>query len=266
MFFKKKPKSEPKLTDVVKKTIDTGYIFWNINDDLGHFAKEIMESTPTIIMAYAYARRSAAAALYIQGLCDKDAFNHVESIFKALQQQTGHTVEFQEQAAAKCSEFLQSYNYAITMLFTKKALQIAREYEIPGHRLSDAELFAKVIETVHQEKKQMNDYAQGVIASQLHGLFGQTFENVRAKAVRPNSTYTEEVNSIVSKLREISNRKTKKSFTRWIQPLGEREHWSCEVHYSDEEEAAVNELLEELFSELKGKVTMTPFAYREPSN
>lgn len=89
MFFKKKPKNEPKLINVVTKRMDTGHIFWNISDDLGHSANEIMASTPMVIMSYAYARRSAAAALYVQGIFNEDAFNHAESILKRSSRRLG---------------------------------------------------------------------------------------------------------------------------------------------------------------------------------
>lgn len=153
MFFKKKVTAEPRLIDVVNKKADTGYVFWNITDDLGHSVDNIQASTPMVLMAYAYARRSAAAALYVQGICNKDIFNHVQAVFKSLQLKTGQTVEFQKQAAAQSSEFLQSYHYAITTFFEKKVTQIAIEYDVSGDRLSDGELFEEVIETAHQELK-----------------------------------------------------------------------------------------------------------------
>lgn len=154
MFFKKKQTAEPKLIDVVTKTMDTGFVFWNISDDLGHSAKTIMESTPRVVMAYGYARRAAAAALYLQGLFNKDAYNHAESMFKALQQKTGHTVEFQEDAGADAMDFMQSYHYLINGLIVKKMIQIAREYDLPNHRMSDAELFERVTETYYAEQGQ----------------------------------------------------------------------------------------------------------------
>lgn len=154
MFFRKKSSIEPMLADFVNKTMDTGFVFWDINDDLGHSTEEIFKSTPHVIMSYAYARRGAAAALYIQGLLDKDGFSHVESIFKNLQQQTGHTVEFQERAAADSLVFMQGYHHSISSLFVKKVIQIAREYDVPLSRLSDVELFKNVIETLYIEEMQ----------------------------------------------------------------------------------------------------------------
>lgn len=151
MFFKKKTTTGPRLIDLVIKEADTGYVFWDITDDLGHSVDKIMASTPMVLMAYAYARRTAAASLYVQGVCDKDVFNHVEAVFKSLQMKTGQTVEFQKEAAAQSSEYLQSYNYAITTFFEKKTVHIAREYNVPGAKLNDGDLFEAVIATAHEE-------------------------------------------------------------------------------------------------------------------
>jgi hypothetical protein len=152
MLFKKKEASVgPKLIDVVHKTVDTGFIFWNISDDLGHSADEIMKSSPLVKMSYGYARRSAAAALYVQGLFEKAGYDQAVTIFKALQHQTAQTVEFQEAAEADASSFLKSYHYVISELFERKVIQIANEYELPKRRLSDADLIADVMETAYAE-------------------------------------------------------------------------------------------------------------------
>lgn len=153
MFFKKTIQPEPRLSDVVKKVSRTDYVFWNINDDLGHSAEQIMKSSAQVKMAYGYARRAAIAALYLQGLVTRDVLDHVSGIFIALQQQTGHTVEFQENAGAESITFMQGYHYQISGLFVRKVLQIAREYEVPQERLSDAELFAEVIDTLYAEQE-----------------------------------------------------------------------------------------------------------------
>lgn len=153
MFFKKKSEPGPKLSDYVEKQSDTGFIFWNINDDLGHAAERIMQASPLIRMAYGYARRTAVAGLYLQGLVNKDAFDHAQGIFRALQQQTGHTVEFQERAGAESTRFMQEYHHLIGGLFEKKLLEIARDYEVEAQRLSDPDLFKAVVDTIHAEQK-----------------------------------------------------------------------------------------------------------------
>jgi hypothetical protein len=150
LFFRKRQQmGAPSLLGTVRKTTNTGFVFWDVNDDLGHSSKEIMSSSPLVKMSYGYARRSAAASLYVQGLFDKASYEHAVAMFKALQTQTGHTIEFQESAATDASEFLRSYHQLISSLYEKKVIQIANEYEIPKHQISDAELFARVFETAH---------------------------------------------------------------------------------------------------------------------
>ena len=82
MFFRKK--KTPKLVDIVPKVTHTDYVYNNIMGDLGHACDDINRSTPLMVMAYAYARRTAAAAMYIQGLYDRDTFAYVQSMFVKL--------------------------------------------------------------------------------------------------------------------------------------------------------------------------------------
>jgi hypothetical protein len=154
MFFKKKkPQNETKLIDIVPKVTNSGYTFWNINDDLGKASEAIMQSTPLVKMTYGYARRAAIAALHVQGIVDKDTYQHVVSIFKGLQIQTGHTVEFQEAAGAQSIEFMQSYNQMVNGLFIRKTIAIAQGYELSGVKLSDGDLFKAVIDTMYAEQE-----------------------------------------------------------------------------------------------------------------
>lgn len=153
MFFKKTSPPQPTLAEVVPKVTQTDYLFWNINDDLGTAAEQIMKGPLLIRMAYGYVRRAAVAAMYVQGLVDKDTYGHVSSIFKALQHQTKQTVEFQEKAGAESVAFMQSYHYMISSMFVKKVISIAQDYEVPLRRLSDAELFSEVADTLHAEQQ-----------------------------------------------------------------------------------------------------------------
>lgn len=153
MFFKKTPHPQPSLIDVVPKVTQAGYIFWNINDDLGTAAAEIMKGSPQTQMAYGYARRVAVAAMYVQGLVTKDTYSHVSSIFRDLQNQTGQTIEFQEKAGAESIAFMQTYHYLISSMFVKKVISIAQDYEVPPGRLSDADLFSEVADTVFAEQE-----------------------------------------------------------------------------------------------------------------
>ena len=58
MFFKrKKHRKEKALCDFVEKTNDTGYIFININNDLGDAVENGADDWPPLmLMAYGYAR------------------------------------------------------------------------------------------------------------------------------------------------------------------------------------------------------------------
>lgn len=153
MFFKKTSPPEPWLAEMVPKVTKTDYLFWNINDDLGIAAERIIKGPLHIIMAYGYARRAAVAAMYVQGLVNKDTYSHVSSIFKALQQQTEQSVEFQENAGAESVAFMQSYHYMINSMFVRKVISIAQDYEVPPGRLSDADLFSEVADTLYAEQQ-----------------------------------------------------------------------------------------------------------------
>lgn len=156
MFFKKKPSLGSKLTQIVPRVSKTGYMFVDINNDLGHASEEIMKSSPEIIMTYGYARRAAVAALYLQGIVNRDVYDHVSGIFKALQQQTGASIEFQERSGANSIEFMQAYHQLISGLFVKKLIEIVRDYDLPKRRLSDADLFEVVIDTIYSEQEKNN--------------------------------------------------------------------------------------------------------------
>lgn len=161
MFFRKPnlPEQE-RLLEVVSKVTKTGYVFWDINDDLGKAADSIMASTPLVKMAYGYARRASMAALHIQGLVSEDHYSQVISIFKSLQLQTGTTVEFQERAARHAEQFMQTYTHQINSLFVKKVIAISLEYEVTGERMSDGDFFAEVIDTIYAEQEAERTGAQ----------------------------------------------------------------------------------------------------------
>ena len=148
MFFRKK--KTPKLVDIVPKVTHTDYVYNNIMGDLGHACDDINRSTPLMVMAYAYARRTAAAAMYIQGLYDRDTFAYVQSMFVNFQKHTDGSVEFQEAAAAESDDFMQTYSTQINGLLTKGLIMIARDYDVSGNQLDDADLFREVIDTIHR--------------------------------------------------------------------------------------------------------------------
>ena len=168
MFFRKKePSHSIKLIDIVKKTNQTGYVFGNISNDLGVAAERIMRNQPLIIMAYGYVRRAAAAALYVQGVFDKDGYDYVTSMFKSLQAQTVHTVEFQEMAASHSIEFMQTYSNSINGLFVKKIVSISLKYEISSERIADENLFQSVIETIRAEEIELQQKQTMIMKSNI---------------------------------------------------------------------------------------------------
>lgn len=58
------------LKDTVPRNFSTGYIFADINNDLGDWSKTAQSHPRLAQMVYAYARRVAVQALYAQGLVD----------------------------------------------------------------------------------------------------------------------------------------------------------------------------------------------------
>lgn len=195
MFFRRKSKKDEKdLSGVVKKVNDTGYIFIDINNDLGEAAEEIMRSSPMTQMAYGYARRTAVAALYIQGLVNQETYDHVVSIFKSLQIKTGHTVEFQESAFAEAAEYMIGYHHLITSFMAKMIVSVAENYEIPPGQLDDVQLFKEILDTAHNEQEarhasfrhqhgghRLMEYVDQVNSSHL-GPFANMLEDVKAAA------------------------------------------------------------------------------------
>ena len=104
-----------------------------------------------MLMAYGYARRAAAAALYIQGLITKDGYVHAKNVFKGLQIKTGGAVPFQEQAFTESVKFMAEYNKAVTRSTIKGIVMIAEGCEIPsGTFVSDDELLRIVKDVAGQ--------------------------------------------------------------------------------------------------------------------
>jgi hypothetical protein len=146
-LFMPKTKNKVKLLDVVKKQNQTGYIFVDIINDLGESTEGIMASSKLIQMTYGYARRAAAIALYLQGLIDKDGYDHNLSFFKAIQLKTEQSVDFQEQAFTHAIEYMQTYNPIITRMLVKQMAMIAQDFEVPDEKLNDEELISIIMET-----------------------------------------------------------------------------------------------------------------------
>jgi hypothetical protein len=130
--------SEKRLLDCVEK-VDViqnpnSGVFANMMNDLGTYIDRVGPDEDKLrMMAYAYARRNAAAGLCAQGAWGQQEMDYQQNMFVSLQQTTGHTVEFQKQAAHQAFELMQSYDqrlsralmsYIVTLMLsdsTKKA-------------------------------------------------------------------------------------------------------------------------------------------------
>jgi len=157
MFFRKKPPEAPRtqLVDLVPRAHETGYIFVDVNNDLGAAAEAIMKSEPALQMAYGYARRSAASAMYAQGLVGRDVYEHAQMIFRALQLQTGQTTEFQEQAFDEALSFMKTYHWQLTRITLTAISNLANNYDRAEEgQLADADLIRQAIEVMHVEQQE----------------------------------------------------------------------------------------------------------------
>ncbi len=123
-----------RLIDVVKKTsnLDCG-TFGNISDDLGNSVTDA--HSPMIRMAYGYARRVMAVALYLQGVFTFGEYTHVNDIFLDLQVLTDHSVPFQEIAYSQALELMQSYDSRFTRdIFSWMVLLVRNNSWKLGHK------------------------------------------------------------------------------------------------------------------------------------
>lgn len=136
------------LKDTVPRNFSTGYIFANINNDLGDWSKASQSHPLLAQMAYAYARRIAVQALYAQGLVDLNLVHHVHGIFKGLQAMTDQTVEFQEDALAEANRLIIEYHPIATGLFTKNLAHWYQIYSGPANqpKRTDSELFEMIFQ------------------------------------------------------------------------------------------------------------------------
>lgn len=110
-----------RLVDLVVKKYDLEEgIFANINNDLND---AISENTDILLkMSYGYARRVASAGLFLQGVFNRENYNHAVNIFRSLQLQTGQSVEFQEEAYSQAVELLQKYDNRFNKVFNSQMI------------------------------------------------------------------------------------------------------------------------------------------------
>lgn len=119
------------LKDLIEKrnNLKEG-IFANINNDLNESLQKLeikLDSNSSydeklFHMSYAYARRTAAAALVLQGVFSIKNFQHAQKVFQATQTNTIHTKEFQELASFYGHQYILSYDNNLTLDILGKIL------------------------------------------------------------------------------------------------------------------------------------------------
>jgi hypothetical protein len=142
-----------KLVSIVKKKYNQPEgILAEINNDLNDsIGNDLLDSDnyedKLLVMAYAYARRCAAAGLFLQGVFSREEYKHAKQIFQYLQVQTGHTIKFQEDAFSQALEYIQSYDNRITREFASSIVVVAESEEtIPIYDLGQRITFERLIE------------------------------------------------------------------------------------------------------------------------
>lgn len=143
------------LIDIVeRKTNHVDDIFVTIYKDLDFL---VDEDTPYIIfMAYAYARRAAAAGLFLQGIFSRDEYLSVERMFQSYQQLTGSSVEFQDEACRQAVDLLKTYDERLTYEFCGLMVMLAKnENTIEAKSVFGTIPYEHVILLVNSVKKNL---------------------------------------------------------------------------------------------------------------
>jgi len=155
-ILKNNKKSSSLLSEVQKKENSEYGVFVNITNDLSDLSENYeLDNDPLILMAYAYARRSAAAGLYLQGLCGKDVFDYVQNIFLHCQHKTEQSKEFQIEAANQSGELLLSYSPLLTEISISILMGLVRSGNVDalqknGKTCTVDQLF-NMINTIYSE-------------------------------------------------------------------------------------------------------------------
>ena len=121
-------------------------LFVTINNDLN---TEAFKDDKFAFMTYAYARRSIACFLYLQGHFDATEISYQQGIFQAIQGQTSADYQFQEDAGAAGLIFLQEYSNFFTKECVNKVTSLVIRGEIndaksEGTLFPDATVIANV--------------------------------------------------------------------------------------------------------------------------
>lgn len=142
-----------RLINVVKKIHNLAEgVFANINNDLNEFMTDDVDILHS--MAYGYARRTTAAALYLQGVFNKESYQQASNIFKSLQLKTGQSIEFQEEASLQAIELLLSYDDRLNKNFIVKLIKEVEFNQIESS-YEDNEYFSDeyIFEIFHSKAK-----------------------------------------------------------------------------------------------------------------
>lgn len=118
--------NDSRLIECVEKVDQSeNDVFVNIMNDLGTYIERVGEDEDNLRkMAYAYARRIAAAGLCAQGVWGQEEYDYTYTLFQSFQQMTGHSVEFQEKASEQATEFIQSYDSRLNKKFLMSLVAI----------------------------------------------------------------------------------------------------------------------------------------------
>jgi len=141
-----------RLNEVVERKARTELgAFEDLNRDLGSFIEVNFETCdPVVKMAYAYARRTAVAGLFFQGIIGENAVKHVQDVFQGLQQLTGQTIAFQREAAQQATEIVGSYVSALDSKRELVLLNYARE-GVTAIQLASTEALDFVIDELEED-------------------------------------------------------------------------------------------------------------------
>lgn len=132
---------KPGLVEMVEKKHSTALgLFEDLNRDLASYIERNESDDPLRRMAYAYARRTAMAGLYFQGIVGENVLKHVQDIFVAYQRTTGQTINFQRDAAHQAFELVQSYiprmraeHEKALLFFTRQGITAIELADTEGH-------------------------------------------------------------------------------------------------------------------------------------
>jgi hypothetical protein len=77
------------------------------------------------MMTYAYARRTIASFLFLQGHLNQEEMNYQQTVFQSIQHKTNASREFQEATAAASLDFLKEYSSWFTQVNSGMAVGLA---------------------------------------------------------------------------------------------------------------------------------------------